>query len=148
MAQLDPIWLPKRVPKGAQDEPFYVDAKSLTEGCDTVFLLSDGIPNWDGFDVLDKDYGEGRVMNDLEAGVEAQRTPQLRYHGPYATFPTVTGRPSAGQIDCWLLRDVNRMNAFRRIRLHCVGLGEANETLLSSLADIGNGEVFIVGRKK
>ncbi len=134
--------------KGAQDEPFYVDAKSLTEGCDTVFLLSDGIPNWDGFDVLDKDYGEGRVMNDLEAGVEAQRTPQLRYHGPYATFPTVTGRPSAGQIDCWLLRDVNRMNAFRRIRLHCVGLGEANETLLSSLADIGNGEVFIVGRKK
>lgn len=40
------------------------------------------------------------------------------------------------------------MNAFRRIRLHCVGLGEANEALLNSLADIGNGEVFIVGRKK
>jgi len=134
--------------KGAQDEPFYVGDKPLTEGCDTIFLLSDGIPNWDGFDVLDKDYGEGRVMKDLEAGVEAQRTPQLNYHGPYATVPNVTGRLSPGQLDCWLLRDVNRMNAFRRIRLHCVGLGEANEALLSSLAEIGNGQVFIVGKKK
>ena len=134
--------------KGAQEEPVYVDAKSLTEGCDTVFLLSDGIPNWDGFDVLDKDYGEDKVMSDIERGIEAQRTPQIKYQGPYAAFPNIQGRPSAGQIDCWLLRDVNRMNAFRRIRLHCVGLGEANEALLSSLADIGNGEVFIVGRKK
>ena len=131
-----------------QGEPFYVDAKPLTEGCDTVFLLSDGIPNWDGFDVLDKDYGEDRVMKDLEAGVAAQRTPQLNYHGPYAGFPNVTGRPRPGQIDCWLIRDIRRLNAFRRIRLPCVGLGEANETLLASLAAIGNGQVFIVGKKK
>ena len=134
--------------KGEQKEPFYVDPKSLTEGCDTVFLLSDGIPNWDGFDVVDQDYGEGQVMSDIERGIEAQRTPQIKYQGPYAAFPNVQGRPSAGQLDCWLLRDVKRMNAFRRIRLHCVGLGEANEALLDSLAEIGNGEVFIVGRKK
>ena len=94
------------------------------------------------------DYGEGNVMKDLEAGVAAQRTPQLNYHGPYAGFPNVTGRPSPGQIDCWLIRDIRRMNAFRRVRLHCVGLGEANETLLESLAAIGNGQVFIVGKKK
>jgi len=134
--------------KGPEDEPVYVGAKPLTEGCDTIFLLSDGIPNWDGFDVTDQDYGEGRVMKDVEAGVEAARTPQINYPGPYAAFPNVRGRPSRGQLDCWLLRDVNRMNAFRRIRLHCVGLGEANEALLSSLAEIGNGEVFIVGKKK
>lgn len=134
--------------RGPEDEPFYVDAKALTEGCDTIFLLSDGVPNWDGFDIVDKDYGEGNVMKDLEAGVAAQRTPQLNYHGPYAGFPNVTGRPSPGQIDCWLIRDIRRMNAFRRIRLHCVGLGEANETLLESLAAIGNGQVFIVGKKK
>jgi len=134
--------------KGPEDEPTYVGAKPLVEGCDTIFLLSDGIPNWDGFDIQDKDYGEGRVMKDVEAGVEANRTPRINYPGPYSAFPNVQGRPSAGQLDCWLLRDVKRMNAFRRIRLHCVGLGEANEALLDSLADIGNGEVFIVGRKK
>ncbi|MFN3243197.1 MAG: hypothetical protein ACE37K_16975 [Planctomycetota bacterium] len=135
--------------KGLDDEPTYVGAKALTEGCDTIFLLSDGIPNWDGFDVNDVDYGEGRVMKDLEAGVETNRTPRLNYHGPYAVVPTVSGgRARASQLDCWLLRDVKRMNAFRRIRVHCVGLGEANEALLSALADIGNGDVFIVGKKK
>jgi hypothetical protein len=134
--------------KGLDEEPIYVGAKPLTEGCDTIFLLSDGIPNWDGFDVTDQDYGEGRVMKDVEAGVEANRTPRINYPGPYASFPNVQGRPSRGQLDCWLIRDVNRMNAFRRIRLHCVGLGEANEALLASLAEVGNGEVFIVGKKK
>jgi len=134
--------------RGPENEPTYVGAKPLTEGCDTIFLLSDGIPNWDGFDVLDQDYGEGRVMKDVEAGVEADRTPQINYPGPYSAFPNVVGRGHPSQLDCWLLRDVKRMNAFRRIRLHCVGLGEANEALLSSLADIGNGEVFIVGKKK
>jgi hypothetical protein len=29
-----------------------------------------------------------------------------------------------------------------------VGLGEANETMLNSLAHLGNGQVFIVGKKK
>ena len=135
--------------KGQESEPTYVAPKALTEGCDTIFLLSDGIPNWDGFDINDVDYGDGRVMKDLEGGVEANRTPRLNYHGPYANFPNFTGgRPSPSQIDCWLLRDVKRLNAFRRIRLHCVGLGEANEALLSALAHIGNGDVFIVGKKK
>ena len=36
----------------------------------------------------------------------------------------------------------------RRIKLHCVGLGEANELLLKNLAALGNGEIFIVGKKK
>ncbi|MFK7739011.1 MAG: hypothetical protein AB8H80_01715 [Planctomycetota bacterium] len=135
--------------RGVAAEPAYVGAKPLTEGCDTIFLLSDGAPNWDGFDVSDKDYGEGRVMKDIENGIEAQRTPRVTYHGPYAAFPTIRGGPARPEhVDCWMLRDVERMNAFRRIRMHCVGLGEANELLLKCLARLGNGDVFIVGKKK
>ncbi len=134
--------------KGPEDEPVYVGAKPLTEGCDTMFLLSDGNPNWDGFDVQDQDYGEGRVVQDVEAGIQAQRTPRINYHGPYAIYGATHDAVPMQPSDCWMLRDVRRLNAFRRIRLHCVGLGEANEALLGHLAKIGNGEVFIVGRKK
>ncbi|MGK0301401.1 MAG: hypothetical protein ACI89X_002279 [Planctomycetota bacterium] len=134
--------------RGANDEPVYVGAKPMTEGCDTMFLLSDGAPNWDGFDILDKNYGEGQTYKDIEAGIKAPAVPNVVYHGPYAGFPKTTGSGHPDRIDCWLIRDVERMNAFRRIRVHCVGLGEANEILLKNLAAIGNGEVFIVGKKK
>jgi hypothetical protein len=134
--------------RGINEEPVYVGPKPLTEGCDTIFLLSDGAPNWDGFDILDKNYGESQTYKDVEAGIKAVATPQINYPGPYSVFPTVSGSGRPGRIDCWLIRDVERMNAFRRIRLHCIGLGEANELLLKNLAALGNGEVFIVGKKK
>ena len=134
--------------RGITEEPVYVGPKPLTEGCDTIFLLSDGAPNWDGFDILDKNYGESQTYKDVEAGIKAVATPQINYPGPYSVFPTVSGSGRPGRIDCWLIRDVERMNAFRRIRLHCIGLGEANELLLKNLAALGNGEVFIVGKKK
>ena len=38
------------------------------------------------------------------------------------------------------------MNAFRRIQLHCIGLGEANMRLLEQLAKMGNGECLAMGR--
>lgn len=134
--------------RGINEEPVYVGPKPLTEGCDTIFLLSDGAPNWDGFDILDKNYGESQTYKDVEAGIKTAATPQINYPGPYSGFPTVSGSGRPGRIDCWLIRDVERMNAFRRIRLHCIGLGEANELLLKNLAALGNGEVFIVGKKK
>jgi hypothetical protein len=134
--------------RGTSPEPAYVGAKPLTEGCDTIFLLSDGAPNWDGFDVRDKNYGERQTYKDVEAGIQAAGTPFVNYSGPYSVFPTVTGNGRPGKIDCWLIRDIERLNAFRRITLHCVGLGEANELLLNNLAALGNGEVFIVGKKK
>jgi hypothetical protein len=134
--------------RGISEEPVYVGAKPLTEGCDTIFLLSDGAPNWDGFDITDKNYGEGQTYKDVEAGIKSPGTPQLNYSGPYSAFPKITGSGRPDRVDCWLIRDVERMNAFRRIRLHCVGLGEANEVLLKNLADLGNGDVFIVGKKK
>ncbi len=134
--------------RGVNKEPVYVGPKPMTQGCDTIFLLSDGAPNWDGFEVVDTNYGEGQTYKDVEAGIKAAGTPQLKYSGPYSTFPNVTGSGRPGRVDCWLIRDVERMNAFRRIKLHCVGLGEANELLLKNLAALGNGEIFIVGKKK
>lgn len=121
--------------KGFVEEQAYVDPEALTEGCDTMFLLSDGAPSWDEFHIVDKDYGEDKVVLDTEYNKEAPRTPQIEYHGPYVH-------------DDWLVEDLRRMNAFRRIRVHCVGLGEANVRLLEQLAKMGNGEVFIVGAKK
>lgn len=121
--------------KGMIENDAYVDPEALTEGCDTIYLLSDGAPTIDDFYVLDKDYGEGNVVVDQEYGAKAARTPQLWYPGPYVD-------------DQWLVEDVRRMNVLRRIKIHCIGLGEANKNLLQQLADIGNGSVFIVGEKK
>ncbi|MCA8964808.1 MAG: hypothetical protein H6838_03315 [Planctomycetes bacterium] len=120
--------------KGFIGEEAYVDPKVLEDGCDTIFLLSDGAPSMDSFVVTDKDYGEGRAVKNHESGVEAHRTPQMRYHGPFDTRP-------------WLEEEVKRMNVFRRIRLHCIGLGEADMALLRSLAQMGNGDVFQFGAK-
>lgn len=121
--------------KGYADQAAYVDDDTLTEGCDTIFLLSDGAPTNDDFVIDDKDYHEGDVVADIETGTPAARTPRINYPGPYRE-------------DDWLLDDVRRMNAFRRIRIHCVGLGEANMGLLRRIAEIGHGETFEFGRKK
>jgi hypothetical protein len=121
--------------RGFVDEAAYVDPEALTEGCDTIFLLSDGAPSWDDFHVVDKDYGEGKVVVNSEYGAAAQRTPNLVYHGPYDQ-------------DEWLVEDVRRMNSFRRIRLHAIGLGEANMRLLERLAEMGHGETFSFGKKQ
>jgi len=112
----------------------YVDPGPLTEGCDTIFLLSDGAPSWDEFHKLDKDYGEGQVVVDTEynKGVD-KRPPMINYHGPYDRAEG-------------LVEDVRRMNAFRRVRLHCIAIGEANVHLLEQLAAMGHGEIYTVGR--
>ncbi len=115
------------------EEAAYVDPGPLVEGCDTIFLLSDGAPSWDEFEVVDKDYGEGDVVTTTEYDSKAARTPQLHYYGPYVA-------PD------WLVDDTRRMNAFRRVRLHCIGIGEANMDLLKQLATLGHGEVYTVGR--
>jgi len=121
--------------RGFVDEFAYVDPEALTEGCDTIFLLTDGAPTMDDFFVLEKDYGEGKAVEDYETDAPADRKPRMWRPGPYT-------------LDDWLVEDVRRMNAFRRIRLHCIGLGEANEGLLNNLAEIGRGECFIFGKKK
>ncbi|MBL8755239.1 MAG: hypothetical protein JNK15_18210 [Planctomycetes bacterium] len=121
--------------KGIVAEFAYVDPAALTDGCDTIFLLSDGAPSMDDFEGNDKDYGEGQVVVDNEYNKPAARTARLNYPGPYV------------QPD-WILTDFRRMNAFRRVRLHCVGLGEADMGLLRQLAEAGNGQMFVFGDKK
>ncbi len=120
--------------KGYIEEDAYVHPAALTDGCDTIFLLSDGDPSWDDFHLTDKDYGEGVVVVDTEYKAGAPRTPNLVYFGPYNTQE-------------WLLADVQRMNAFRAVRMHCIGIGEANMGLLRALATQCHGDVFEFGKK-
>ena len=121
--------------KGYKDTAVFVDPEALTDGCDTIFLLSDGAPTVDNFMLLDKDYNEGPVVDDIEAGTPAPRTPQIWYPGPFVQ-------------EEWLVEDLRRMNAFRGIRVHTIGLGEANMRLLQQLAEVGHGETFAFGRQK
>ncbi len=120
--------------KGFVEEAAYVDPAVLTHGCDTIFLLSDGAPSWDEFGCEDTNYGEGQTVVDTEYNQPAPPQARTTYYGPFHQ-------------DQWLIEDVKRMNAFRRLRLHCIGLGEANMTLLENLAQIGHGEVMSVGRQ-
>ncbi|MBL8734853.1 MAG: hypothetical protein JNL12_00370 [Planctomycetes bacterium] len=120
---------------GHANGPAYVEEKPLADGCDTIFLLSDGAPTADDFMVLDKDYGEGEVVKSIEYGGKAPRMQTLEYYGPYI-------------FDQFLIEDVRRMNLFRRVRIHCIGLGEANTELLRGIAGQGGGETFFVGQKR
>ncbi len=125
--------------KGFASTAAYVDPQALAEGCDTILLLSDGDPSVDDFVQQDKNYDEGRSVKSFERGEEAARQPLSTYPGPFVS----QGIPQCPTI----VADVRRMNAFRRVRLHAVGLGEANMELLQRLAAIGNGEALRVGAK-
>ncbi|MCB9879264.1 MAG: hypothetical protein H6835_16840 [Planctomycetes bacterium] len=125
--------------KGFAEEFAYVDADALSEGCDTILLLSDGDPSVDDFLLMDTNYNEGKTILSFERGEAAPSTPQVNYSGPFV---------SQGIAECpTLIADVRRMNAFRRVRLHAVGFGEANMQLLGLLAEIGQGESFAVGSR-
>ena len=121
--------------KGFVEDVAYVDPGVLAYGCDTIFLLSDGAPSWDEFGIEDTNYHEGKTVVDNEYNKPAPDQPRVTYHGPFLE-------------EHWLVEDVERMNAFRRIRMHCIGLGEANMSLLGKLAEIGHGEVYVFGRAK
>ena len=120
--------------RGAVDECSYVAPGPLVDGCDTMFLLSDGAPSCDAFTTKDKDYGEGHVVVDREYGASAPRTPIIDYTGPFVFAP-------------WLLAEIDRMNAFRRVQIHCVGLGEANMELLRTIAEDSHAESYFVKSK-
>ncbi len=111
----------------------YVDDKTILEGCDTIFLLSDGDPNVDDFVQTDI-YEEGiRVVHDRESGAAAPKTDNINYQGPYSQHD-------------WLVLDIMRLNRFRHVEIHCVGMGkEANEGLLRRIADVGMGKVRMLG---
>lgn len=114
--------------KGVVDEFEHVELTGFEEGCDTIFLLSDGDPTDDDYPVEDADYGDGQVVTDRESRDEAPRTARLIYPGPYVLWDR-------------LLQDVRRMNLFREVEIHCIAIGEVQQGWLQRLADLGLGTV-------
>ncbi|MEM8883860.1 MAG: hypothetical protein AAGD14_07325 [Planctomycetota bacterium] len=111
----------------------YVDAKTFDTGADTIFLLSDGDPSWDDWAGTDsRDQGD-RVGDPEMGGGGNQNATSLNFPGPYAR-------------NRHLLEDLQRMNLFRQVEVHCIGIGEASRGYLSSLANAGLGRVRMIGK--
>lgn len=122
---------------GSTKRSEYVDPKAMTDGCDSIFLLSDGAPSWDDFADLDARDPEDQA-GDPETHAKHQNVPTLLFMGPYARDPYD-----------YLLQDIERMNLFRKAEIHCVGIGEANHHLLERIASIGGGSALkIQGERK
>jgi hypothetical protein len=121
--------------KGMEESNEHVAAKLFADGCDTIFLLSDGAPTDDNFGHVDAFEG-GKVAVDAEAGkTELSNRKSAFFRGPY-------------RIPRYLLRDLERMNLFRKVELHCIALGEADMELLDGIARIGCGKVRKIGSKR
>lgn len=111
--------------KGLVKKDEYVDPSTFLAGCDTAFVFSDGEPTWDDWptrDTLEADNKPG----DPETGATSTDAKTATFYGPYA-------------IASWLLDDVRRLNLFRHVEIHCVGLGEYDPRLLQAIARAGNG---------
>ena len=107
----------------------YVNGTTFTEGCDTIFLLSDGDPTWDDWPALDS-RDKGDYVGDPESRLRRKSSAmQLNFPGPYR-------RP------LHLVSDIARLNLFRRCEIHCVGMGEANMNTLQRIAAIGGGKAL------
>ena len=104
----------------------HMDPAVLKSGCDTIFLLSDGDPNEDDFGALDRNKG-GTVTTDTEKGTTRNSgAGTFRFYGPYVRGDSI-------------LRDLERLNLYRKVGIHCVGIGEANDALLTAIAKAGLG---------
>ncbi|MBI5849883.1 MAG: hypothetical protein HZB39_02415 [Planctomycetes bacterium] len=113
----------------AQPEPAWVPLDE--RGVDTIYLLSDGAPsadNWNGTDTND-----GSIVQDPETKQQSERTGTVVYPGPFAWPP-------------YLVPDLRRLNLLQRSAIHCIGLGEADFTLLEKIAAVGHGQVIKIGR--
>jgi hypothetical protein len=120
--------------KGRASSDPYVDPAMLADGVDTIFLLSDGAPSMDDYRAVDRP-DRGDVQADPESGTTQEKVPDVTYYGPYV------------DAEGFLVEDVQRMNLFRNVALHCVGIGEADMLLLREIAAAGLGEVRTLGRE-
>lgn len=112
----------------------YVDLSRT--GCDGIYLLSDGNPTTDDFVKTDKPDGE-KTVKDRETMTPVAPTGDINFQGPY-------GDRTFEQFD-WVTDDVRRLNLFRQAEIHCVAIGEVDDTLLRGIADIGTGRFRRVG---
>ena len=111
--------------KGLVKTEEYVDAATFTEGCDTIFVLSDGKPTWDDWPEWDLRLAKHK-SGDPESGAETKDHEKGHYYGPYA-------------LGSWLRDDLRRLNLFRKAEIHCVGIGEHDPHLLRWIAGRGLG---------
>lgn len=114
-------------------EGAYVDLDTYLEGADTIFLLSDGDPTWDDWDLVADNYRED-TLGDPESRIKVGDAPRVHYSGPYVSW-------------LLLLEDVERMNMFREVELHCIAIGEVQMAFVKMLADIGMGQAVQMGNR-
>ncbi|MDF1701519.1 MAG: hypothetical protein P1V36_10220 [Planctomycetota bacterium] len=120
--------------KGLVKQHEYVDPATFTEGCDTIFLLSDGKPTWDDWPAWDRRLAKHK-SGDPESGAEVQDHEKGHYYGPYA-------------LASWLRDDVRRLNLFRKAEVHCVGIGEHDPHLLRFISGQGLGRFRRIPARK
>lgn len=112
----------------------YVDLSRT--GCDAVYLLSDGNPTTDDFRKVDK-RDEEQAVKDRESMTPIAPPPELTFQGPY-------GARTFENFD-FLTDDVRRLNLLRQAEIHCVALGDVDDSLLAGLAEIGGGQFRRLG---
>ena len=108
----------------------YVERRAFEAGIDSLFLLSDGAPTSDDFVKLDAREA-GDVAADPETGRPQSDAPQLHYLGPFSR----TDMEGAN----FLQADLARLNLFREVEVSCVAIGEADDGLLRTIANLGRG---------
>ena len=69
---------------------------------------------------------------DPETGYKSTSSKTATFYGPYAIVK-------------WLRDDLRRLNLFRHVEIHCVGLGEYDPRLLVFLARLGHGQLRRIG---
>lgn len=124
----------------------YVDKKLYFEGAETIYLLSDGKPTRDGFtgqtpkmktggywlepyegEVTDPETGlKRKIKRDKRIFVKEQVRQYTHGIGPYLQYDMLIG-------------ELARMNMFRKVVIHVIGLGEADKLLPKRIAEIGRG---------
>jgi hypothetical protein len=105
----------------------YVRSDTFFQGCDTIFLLSDGDPSYSDWAMSDRS-DPGDHAGDPESKARKMDAPTLVFHGPYSHEP-------------WILDDLRRMNLLRRVEIHAVGIGEVSGRFLKGVAAVGGGRV-------
>lgn len=135
------------------DEHLHPDA--FAGGCDTIFLLSDGTPTqWDfhgrgplrdvpGYEVKARKYKY--KYKDPETGEETER----EVNQPARTVPPRKIQQSMQgpyQNQAHFRSDLERLNLFRKVQIHVVGVGEYSKTWLDLVKDAGLGKLRLIGK--